>query len=68
MTIRLLPLALSVVGTGYFLFFIELDRKWKLLALGLTGTALGLQLMPDRIRFVVPLVLHSIVAICWKLE
>jgi hypothetical protein len=67
-----LPLVLSVVGTGYFLFFTEEDRKWKALALALTATGLALQLMPDRVPFLVPLLVHSAVAIWmaiyWKLQ
>jgi hypothetical protein len=46
----LLP-ALRVVGTGYFLHFTELDRKWKALSFLVTGTSLGLQLMPKRVLF-----------------
>lgn len=67
-----LPLAVSVVGTGCFLFFTEEDRKWKALALGLTATALVLQLFPRQVPFVVPLVLQVGVAIWmaiyWKVR
>ena len=58
-----LPLALSVVGTGYLLHFTELDRKWKALAFGVTGASLGLQLMPDRVHFTIPLILQTLIGI-----
>ena len=70
--IFLLPLALSVVGTGYFLWFTEADRKWKLLALVLTGSSLGMQVAPDRIPFFIPLILQTLISIWvvvyWKLD
>ena len=66
-----LPLALSVVGTGYFLFLTEEDRKWKALMAALTVAALIFQ-FGIRIHFAIPIVLQLIVCvwtiIYWKLE
>jgi hypothetical protein len=66
-----LPLALSVVGTGYFLFLTEEDRKWKALMAALTIAALILQFAVP-VHFVIPLILQVIVSlwtvIYWKLD
>ena len=69
--IFLLPLALSVVGTGYFVFLTEEDRKWKALMTALTVAALILQFgIP--VHFAIPVVLQLIVSvwtiIYWKLD
>lgn len=67
-----LPLALSVIGTGYFVLYTEVDRKWKLLAFSLVGLSLVLQLLPAKVPFIVPLLLQSAVAIWmaiyWKMD
>ncbi|HLF93334.1 MAG TPA: hypothetical protein VJB14_07725 [Planctomycetota bacterium] len=67
-----LPLALSVVGTGYFIHFTEMDRKWKVLSFLVTGTSLGLQLVPQHVHFTIPLILQTLmgvwVIVYWKLD
>ena len=66
-----LPLALSVVGTGYFVFLTEEDRKWKALMAAMTAAALLFQ-FGIRIHFAIPVVLQLIVSvwtiIYWKLD
>jgi hypothetical protein len=66
-----LPLALSVVGTAYFLFLTEEDKKWKALMAALTAAALVLQ-FGIRIHFAIPVALQLIVCvwtiIYWKLD
>lgn len=70
--IFLLPLVLSVFGTGYLLHYSDLDGKWKALAVAMTGTSLVLQFMVRSVPFLVPLVLQVAVslwvAIYWKME
>ncbi|HEX7898828.1 MAG TPA: hypothetical protein VF950_13775 [Planctomycetota bacterium] len=68
-----LPLALSVVGTAYFLFFTEEDRKWKALMTALTVASLILQFgFTFQVHFAIPAVLQLIVCvwtiIYWKLD
>jgi len=67
-----LPLILSVIGTGFLLHYTDLDGKWKILALVLTGTSLVLQLMHKTVHFLIPLVLQVIVSLWvvfyWKLS
>ena len=66
-----LPVGLSVVGTGYFVFLTEEDRKWKALMAALTAAALIFQ-FGIRVHFAIPLILQLIVCvwtiIYWKLE
>ena len=66
-----LPLALSVVGTGYFLCLTEEDRKWKALMAALTVAALILQFAVP-VHFAIPVILQLIVSvwtiIYWKLD
>ena len=66
-----LPLALSVVGTGYFLFLTEEDKKWKALMAALTIAALILQFAVP-VHFAIPVILQVIVSvwtiIYWKLD
>ena len=68
-----LPLALSVVGTAFFVFFTEEDWKWKSLMAVLTIVALVLQFgFMFQVHFAVPAVLQLIVCvwtvIYWKLD
>jgi hypothetical protein len=67
-----LPLALSVVGTGYFIHFTDMDWKWKLTAFLGTGLSLALQLMPAHVHFTLPLILQTLIAVWvivyWKLD
>ena len=57
-----LPLALSVVGTGYFLFLTEEDRKWKALMAALTVAALILQ-FGVQVHFAIPVVIQVVVCV-----
>ncbi len=68
-----LPLVLSVVGTGFFVFFTEEDWKWKSLMAALTVAALILQFgFMFKVHFLLPLALQIIVCvwtmIYWKLN
>jgi hypothetical protein len=67
-----LPLALSVIGSGFFVFLT--DEKWTLKSLmaGLTVAGLVLQFgLMFRVHFLIPLALQLIVCIWvmvyWKL-
>ena len=58
------PLVLSVVGTLFFLFCTDLDLKWKILAIGMTGISLLLQWVPQfEVHFLIPLILQALVSI-----
>ena len=67
-----LPLAISVIATGFFLFFTDEDWKWKVLALVLVGLSLGLQLIPDLVHWLVPMLIQAGVSIWmviyWKMD
>jgi hypothetical protein len=72
MAIFLLPLCISVFGTGYLLHYSDLDGKWKALAFAMTGTSLVLQFMFRTVHFLVPLLLQTAVSlwvvIYWKVS
>ena len=68
-----LPLALSVVGTGFFVFLTEENWKWKSLMTALTVVALVLQFgFMFKVHFLLPLALQLIVCVWtmihWKLN
>lgn len=63
--IFLLPLGLAVVGTGYFVFATDEDRKWKILAASLVILSVAFQFVPPlQIHWIIPVVLQTLVA-CW---
>ncbi len=66
------PLALSVIGTGFFLRFTDLEWKWKGLAIALTGTSIVLQFALKEVPLAIPLVLQAVMCLWvifyWKLE
>ena len=70
--ILLFPLALSVIATGYFLFFTEENWKLKLFALLLVGLSLGLQLIPEQVHWLIPMLIQAGVSlwmvIYWKMD
>ncbi len=68
-----LPLALSVVGTAYYLFFTEENWKLKALMTALTVASLVLQFVfMFKVHFLIPAGLQIIVCIWtmiyWKLN
>ena len=70
---QLLPLALGFVGSVYYVWFTDEDRKWKALASGTMIVSLALEFVPAiQVHFSVPLILQMLVAIWmvayWKLD
>lgn len=68
-----LPLALGFVGSVYFVWFTDEDRKWKALAAGTMIVSLALEFVPAlQVHFSIPLILQMLVAIWmiayWKLD
>jgi hypothetical protein len=49
---------LGLVGSAYFVFFTEEDRKWKVLAAGTMAVSLLLQCVPAlQVHFIIPVIL-----------
>jgi hypothetical protein len=57
----MLPMAPSVIASEHFALFRERNWKLKLLAFGLVGTSLVLQLL--RVPFIIPLIIQVLVCI-----
>ena len=73
LVVFVLPLAIAVAGTIFFLFFTEMRLHWKLLALGITVASILIQFVPPlRVHFIVPFLMQAAVAfwvlLYWKLN
>ena len=63
--IFLLPMMLALVGTGYFVFATDEDKKWKILSASMVLLSLVFQFIPAlHVPWLVPVVMQTLVA-CW---